>query len=525
MRLVTRDEMREFDRATIEDYGTPSLVLMERAGRGVMQAIHARHPVLSGLRCLVLAGGGNNGGDGLVVARSLRQHGGDVRVIMTAGAAELTPDARVNLERYEAMGGTIGFLESEPDWERLRSEAAHADMIIDALLGTGFRGPLRGPLIDVIEIINASGAEVVAVDVPSGLDADTGNVGVACVESDLTVTLGLAKVGCYVDPGRAYTGAIEVVDIGLAREAIDRVEERFRILDPDLAAALLPARQPGDHKGRFGRLLVVGGSAGLTGAVALAGSGAARAGGGLVTVAVPSSLQDALAAKLTEVMTLGLAETGRRSISVRAVDEILAAAERADAVALGPGMSREPETAELIRHLVGELKGPVVLDADGLNAFEGRLAEMAAIQARLVLTPHVVEMARLIGSDAKAVEAERLRLPARIATTTGHIVLLKGSPSVVAARGEATVLGHLGNPGMATAGAGDVLTGIILGLLGQGVTPYDAAALGMLVHARAGDRAAERLGVRGMLAGDILAETPETLRELAARREPELAVY
>jgi len=525
MRLVTRDEMRELDRATIEDYGTPSLVLMERAGRGVMQAIHARHPVVAGLRCLVLAGRGNNGGDGLVVARSLRQHGGDVSVIMTSAPAELTADARVNLERYEAMGGTIGLLESEADWERLRAEAAHADLIIDALLGTGFRGPLRGTPVDVIEIVNAAGAEVVAVDVPSGLDADTGTVGHACVEADLTVTFGFAKIGCYVDPGRTYTGELEIVDIGLAREAIDQVEERFRILDPDLAAALLPVRHPADHKGRFGRLLVVGGSAGLTGAVALAGSAAARAGGGLVTVAVPSSLQDSLAAKLTEVMTLGLAETGRRSISVRAVDEILGAAKRADAVALGPGMSREPETAELVRHLVREFEGPVVLDADGLNAFEGRLGEMADTRARLILTPHVVEMARLTGSEARQVEGERLRLPARVAASTGHVVLLKGSPSVVAARGEPTVLGHLGNPGMATAGAGDVLTGIILGLLGQGVAPYDAAALGMLVHARAGDRAAERLGVRGMLAGDILSEEPETLRELAARRMPALAVY
>lgn len=519
MRLVTRDEMRELDRVTIEDYGVPGLVLMERAGRGVVRAIHARHPVLAGLRCLVVAGRGNNGGDGFVVARDLRQHGAEVSVFATAPLTELTPDTQVNVARYLAIGGVVGQLKSEADWERLRFAAAHADIIIDALLGTGFRGPVRDQLADVIEIVNAAAAQVVAVDVPSGIDGDTGAVEGACVEADLTVTFGFPKVGCTVDPGRAYVGDLETVDIGLSREAIEKSKEQFRLLDDDLAATLLPARFPGDHKGRFGRLLVIGGSAGLTGAVALAGSGALRAGGGLVTVAVPSSLQDALAAKLTEVMTLGLPETGRRSLSVRAVDEILAAAARADAVALGPGMSRELETAELVRYLVQEIEGPIVLDADGLNAFEERLGALAGTRARIVITPHVGEMARLTGLDPGRVEAARLRLPAQVAAETGQVVLLKGSPSVVAARDEPTVLCDRGNPGMATAGAGDVLTGVILGLLGQGLTPYQAASLGMAVHARAGDRAAERIGMHGMIAGDILAEVPAVLRELSARRQ------
>jgi NAD(P)H-hydrate epimerase len=512
--------MRELDRATIEDHGTPGLVLMERAGQGVVKAIHARCPDLAGIRCLVLAGRGNNGGDGYVVARGLSRHGVDVEVVSTAPPTELSGDARVNFERYEALGRRVRELARAVDWDRLRTAVAEADLIIDGLLGTGFHGRVRGSLVDVIEIVNsAPAAEVVAIDVPSGLDADSGAVDGPCIEADLTVTFGFAKVGCYVDPGRNFVGDLEVVEIGIAPTAVATVEDQFCLLDDTLASSLLPARAAADHKGRFGRLLVVGGSVGLTGAVAMAGTGALRSGGGLVTVAAPASLQPVLAASLTEVMTLPLPETGRRTISVLAVDEILAAAEGADAVALGPGVSREPETAELVRHLVRQIRGPLVLDADGLNAFEGRLDELGQASARLILTPHVGEMARLTGLAPPSVEADRLRLPGRVAEEIGQVVLLKGSPSVVAATGEATVLCDRGNPGMATAGAGDVLTGIILGFLGQGLTPYEAAALGMVVHARAGDHAAGRLGQHGVLAGDILAAVPEVLQDLVAQRD------
>jgi NAD(P)H-hydrate epimerase len=518
MRLVTRDEMRELDRATIEDHGTPGLVLMERAGQGVVRAIRERWLDLSGLRCLVVAGRGNNGGDGYVVARGLKAHGAAVTVFSTARPAELSGDAHTNRERFEAMGSRARSLERETDWMRLGAATGEADVIVDALLGTGFRGAVTGVIARAIEIVNAAGGEVVAVDIPSGLDADTGAANGPCVEADLTVTFGCAKVGCFVDPGRGFTGELQVVDIGIAAAALARLTPTYCLMDGADAAALVPARRRADHKGRFGRLLVIGGSAGLTGAVALAGEGALRAGGGLVTVAVPESLQDILAAKLTEVMTLALPETGRRTISVRAVDAILAAAERADAVAIGPGISRELETAELVRYLVRELARPLVLDADGLNAFSGRLDDLAATTTPLILTPHVVEMARITGIDPQSVETDRLHLPGRIARERGLVVLLKGSPSVVGAPDRPTVLSDRGNPGMATAGSGDVLTGVVLGLLGQGLAPDTAAALGMFVHGRAGDRAALRLGEHGLLAGDILSEVPAALGELVSGR-------
>jgi NAD(P)H-hydrate epimerase len=525
MRLVTRDEMRELDRSTIEDFGTPSLLLMERAGQGVLRAIRDRHPDLAGLVCLIVAGSGNNGGDGFVVARLLREHGADVTVMALAPAAELRPDARTMLARFEALGGRVHVLRGTAGHpaghRRLAAAAEESDLIVDALFGTGFHGELNGLHSEVIAILNearAGGAEVVAIDVPSGLDADTGAVPGGCIEADLTVTLGFAKVGCFLDPGREAVGELEVADLGIPDGAASLVPERYRLLAATEAAELLPPRSRTAHKGRFGRLVVIGGSAGFLGAAGMAGMAALRAGGGLVTIAVPESLEEALAARAAETMTLGLPETGRRTLSIRAVDQVLAAVAEADAVAIGPGLSREPETAELIRYLVGRIACPIVLDADGLNAFAGRLSELQAADGPMILTPHVGEMARLSGRDPVAVEAERLGFPSAVAAATGHVVLLKGSPSLVAAPGRAVVLCERGNPGMATAGAGDVLAGVILGFLGQGLEPYDAAAMGMVVHAAAGDRAADRLGEAGLVAGDILSEIPAVLRRLSTKR-------
>jgi ADP-dependent NAD(P)H-hydrate dehydratase / NAD(P)H-hydrate epimerase len=525
MRLVTRDEMREMDQATI-DMGTPGAALMERAGQGVVRAIRSRYPDLAGMGCVVVAGSGNNGGDGLVAARGLREHGAEVTVFATAPAAAMSADARAHYTRYEALGARVRHLQDEASWRRLRLAIESSDLVLDALLGTGFQGPVRGPLREVIGLVNDAAradAAVVAVDVPSGLDADTGAVANPCVIADLTVTFGFPKVGCYVDPGRGYVGELERVDIGLAAAAVDRIPERYRLLDPDIAAELVPVRARAAHKAAFGRLLVIGGSRGMSGAPALAGMGALRSGAGLVTIAVPATIQDRIATREAEVMTLGLTPTGRGGVSVRAVDEALAAARAADAIAIGPGLSREPETAELVRHLVRAIEKPIVLDADGLNAFAGRLDELAGTRAPLILTPHAGEMARLVGLDPVAVESDRIRLPQSVAAQIGHVVLLKGSPSVVAAPGRPLMLSEHGNPGMATAGAGDVLSGVILGLLGQGLSPYDAAALGMVLHAVAGDHAAHRIGEAGLIAGDIVAEIPRVLELLVRHRTWEVA--
>jgi NAD(P)H-hydrate epimerase len=512
--------MRELDRATIEDHGTPGILLMERAGRGVVRALREALPERANQRVLVVCGKGNNGGDGYVVARELRRRNAQVTVISTTPTAALGGDARTTYQRYLSEGGVVHRLDQGgAAWDRLRREAEDADVIVDALLGPGFHGDLEGDLVDIIEILNASSAFAVSVDVPSGLEADTGQVSLACVLADLTVTFGCAKVGCFVEPGRAHAGRVETVDIGIAAAALDGSEVRFELITEDTASLLVPLRHPTDHKGDCGRVLVIGGSVGMSGAVALAGSAALSAGAGLVTVAAPESLNDALEAQLTEVMTLPLAETGRRGISVRAVDQLLAAAERADAVALGPGMTRDLEPRELVRFLVREIDAPIVLDADGLNAFEGAQDELAAARGRLVLTPHVGEMARLTGTDVRAVESRRLQLPGEVAERTGHVVLLKGSPSVVAAPARPLAIASAGNPGMATAGAGDVLTGIILALIGQGLLPEDAAILGMFVHAEAGDRAARALGIHGMVAGDLLAAVPQAMLGLVRRGE------
>ncbi|MGD8396864.1 MAG: bifunctional ADP-dependent NAD(P)H-hydrate dehydratase/NAD(P)H-hydrate epimerase, partial [Candidatus Eiseniibacteriota bacterium] len=325
MRLVKRQQMRELDRATIEQYGTPGLVLMERAGRGLTAILHREVEKRAGRRVLIVCGKGNNGGDGYVVARELRQRGADVSVFSVAPTSGLRGDARRNLERYQALGGVVHVLDvsrgdggdaggaggaggdggrgdsgrgSSVVWERLRTEAASADILVDAILGTGFQGEVRGELVDVIEIMNSSTAFTVAVDVPSGLDADSGDVSDTCVLADLTVCFGCAKLGCYVEPGRGHAGRVEVVDIGIAYEALEAVDATHELVDAAAGSLLVPFRHPLDHKGDCGRVLVIGGSVGMSGAVSMAGRAALMTGSGLVTVAAPESLNEVLETQL-----------------------------------------------------------------------------------------------------------------------------------------------------------------------------------------------------------------------------------
>ncbi len=516
MRLVTRDQMRALDRAAIEDYGVPGLALMERAGRAVVREMSEFFASRANLRAVVLCGKGNNGGDGYVIARHLRQRGAAVVVFALDDPAQLTGDAYAQMDRYRTLGAPVITLEGDAAWLRLRREVAAADVVVDALVGTGFRGAVEGALLDVCEIVNAHPAFVVAVDVPSGLDADTGAIDPIALLADLTVTFECPKLGCTLEPGRGFVGELRVADIGIPRAALEAQEPTADLIDRRAAALLVPTRHPTDHKGDCGRVLVIGGSAGMTGSVALAARAALATGAGLVTLAVPAPFAAAVDAALPEVMVLAVAETGRGGVSVRATDDLLAAAATVDAVALGPGMTRDLEPAELIRHLVSTIDAPLVLDADGLNAFEGALAELAEAPGALVLTPHVGEFSRLTGIDALAVEADRPRTARFAADTAQQVVLLKGSPTVIASTERPLAVAPAGNPGMATAGAGDVLTGVLAAWLSQGLVPFDAAVLGAFVHGAAGDLAAAERGVHGMMAGDIVDRLPQAIASLVA---------
>jgi ADP-dependent NAD(P)H-hydrate dehydratase / NAD(P)H-hydrate epimerase len=521
MLLLTAEEMRLLDRATIETGHATGVELMERAGAGVVEAMERRYGSLLGHRVLVLCGTGNNGGDGLVAARWLRARGAEVHVGLLGDAARVQGDTLHQLARLTEEGQTVQRVASEADLERLLAARDQWDCALDALLGTGARGAPEGIVaagVQALRRLDDGGTRVVAVDLPTGVNADTGEIARRAVRADLTVTFGEPKRGHFLYPGRAFAGALEVVDIGLARDALDLAATPVHLATAGAMAALLPARDPRAHKTSVGRVLMVGGSVGLTGALALAARAATRAGAGYVQAALPSSVNDVLAVKLTEQMTIPLPETAERTLSMAALEPLLARVASADAVGLGSGLSRHREAAELARRVAAESERPLVLDADGLNAFQGHTDAIARGRAERVLTPHLGEMERLTGIEPAALEARRIDAAREWAQRWRCVLVLKGAPTVTAAADGGATVNPTGNPGLATAGTGDVLTGVIAALLAQGLRPYDAARLGVYVHGMAGDIAAGEKGQQGMNASDVLESLPSALLALARLR-------
>lgn len=499
MKLVTAEQMRALDRRTIEEWGLPGMVLMENAGRAVVQAVAE---LLNGGAgpVVVVAGKGNNGGDGFVVARWLAWAGIEVEVCLLTAGEELTGDAATNYAFATRAGVTI-FEGAER--ELLDDRLDRAALIVDGVLGTGVSGEVRGSAAAAIAAMNAAPAPVVAIDIPSGVHADTGAILGDAVWAHTTVTFALPKVGLYQYPGRERCGQIIVAPIGMARALTeDDALTTNLTLDED-AAWMLPGRVPEMHKGDAGRLLVIAGSAGMTGAAALAGHGAARAGAGLVYIACPQSLNDILEVKCTEVLTRPMPETEARSLALAAEEELAGAAAGVDAVVLGPGLSQHEETAELARRLALRIEAPLLIDADGLNAFAGLAAELADRPGATVLTPHPGEMARLTGLSIGAIGADRLAAARALAEQSGAVVVLKGAGTVTAAPDGEAWVNPTGNEGMASGGMGDVLSGMIGAFLAGGAPALEAAVAGVFYHGRAADLAAQP-GRRGLVASDLL---------------------
>jgi ADP-dependent NAD(P)H-hydrate dehydratase / NAD(P)H-hydrate epimerase len=496
MRLVGSAEMRDIDRAAIDAFGIPSLTLMDRAGSAVADAAVA----LAGPagRFVVVCGGGNNGGDGYVAARLLRSAGRDARVIALVPAERLSPDARAVREQADRAGVPVD--------EGLLApiEAGVGDVVVDAIFGTGLGRPPEGAFAEAIARIDAArvaGARVLAVDVPSGLSADTGRPLGPCVRADRTVTFGFLKRGLVLHPGASLAGEVTVDDIGIPREAARRVPVGCELLTEAEARFLVPPRPPDAHKGDAGRLLVVAGSPGKTGAAHLALTGALRGGVGLVTLAARAEVLPFALAGRPEAMSVSLPGTG--PLGRGDLQALLAAARDVDALAVGPGIPRGPETAELLRALVQRAGKPAVLDADALNALADDAAALRGLGVPLLLTPHPGEMARLCGTTILEVQADRVGLAAAQARAWNATVLLKGARTVVADPDGPPAVVPTGNPGLATGGTGDVLTGLCGALLAGGLPPPAAGRVGAWVHGRAGDLAARRFGERGLVAGDL----------------------
>ncbi|HWR10083.1 NAD(P)H-hydrate dehydratase [Sporomusa sp.] len=510
MKAATASEMRGIDGIAINDYGIPGAVLMENAGVAVVRHLETIMEPLSEQKFCILAGKGNNGGDGYVIARHIANQGGKVKVFLLGEKEAVSGDARVNLDIIELMGIDIIEINNERVWDKVKVTATFADCLVDALLGTGFRGEISGDMAQLIDIINAAGKLVVAVDIPSGVDADTGRIYGKAVRATHTVTLGLPKPGLFLYPGAEYAGELTVADIGIPTAIVAGQDIKQNIIMADMIGKILPRRSPAAHKGMSGRLAVVAGSRGLSGAAAMAAEGALRVGAGLITLAAPASLQDILAVKLTEIMTKPLVETLAGTIGQGAVPEIIELASGNDVLAIGPGLGGQEETLAAVRAVVAAAECPLVIDADALNALVGYTDILVDCSALPVLTPHPGEMARLTGLSIEAVNADRVRVARQAAGEWGSIVVLKGARTVVAFPDGEVYINTSGNAGMATGGTGDALTGIIAGLIAQGLSSHDAAVAGVYVHGLAGDVAAAA-GMVGMAATDLIKAVPAAL--------------
>ncbi len=513
MKLLTAQQMRELDRRAIDEAGIPGMVLMENAGRGAADLLCARFGDLFPGPVLVLCGKGNNGGDGYVLSRYLTNRGWRVRTLILAPREEIAGDAALNLGILTRSGGE---LTSAPDESAIGAAlASQGDvrLAVDALFGTGLTSEVRGHYRQAIDWLNGRNLPVVALDLPSGVDADNGRIHGAAVRAQLTVTFAFPKVGHVIFPGAGCVGELALVDIGIPAAWTEQVPEGVALVDAAAARRLLPARPVTGHKGTFGHLLVLAGSTGKSGAAALAAEGGLRAGAGLVTVAVPRSEQPVLAAKLTEAMTAPLAETGG-AVGLAAWEGLEALWAGKQALALGPGLGTARETTALVRRLVEQCPLPLVVDADGLNALEGHLEGLAAREAFTVLTPHPGEMARLTGRTVAEIEHDRIAAARDFAQAHRVVLVLKGARTVTALPDGQVRINGSGNSGMASGGMGDVLTGLIGGLLAQGLAAPEAAPLGVFLHGLAGDRLADRLGDAGLLATDLLREIPASRNQL-----------
>ena len=487
--------MRDADAWAISAQGIPSLELMEAAGRAVADealAIAAQGPAR------IVCGKGNNAGDGLVAARHLARAGIETEVLLLWPAAELSPDAAANLERYEGRVADVG-----PGG--LGERLAGSGVVVDAIFGTGFEGAPREPVAGAIAAINACGASIVAADIASGVDASTGEVAGAAVRADATVGFHAAKLGHWIAPGKGHRGGLRVAAIGIPDGAPSRAPGG---LIADAVLGLPPKRAPGSTKFTSGQVLVVGGSRGLTGSVCLAAGGAVRAGAGYATVAVPASLETIFEVKLTEVMSRGCGDEDGH-LAPGSAAEVLAAAERAAAVALGPGLGRFDGASELVGEIAAGVRAPLVIDADGLNALAGRLERLRERRAPTVLTPHAGELARLLESDSEAIGARRLKSAREAAERSGAIVVLKGDDSIVAGPAGELAVNGLSSPGLATAGTGDVLTGVAAALLARCEQPFAAVCAAVHAHSRAGRiAAARRACAEAVIASDVIEALP-----------------
>ena len=522
MKLISVAQMREIERRAMEEFTIGGEELMDRAGEGLAEVVERLAEAAGFQQPFVhlIAGRGNNGGDACAAAYYLKQHDVDVELWLAGAKSDIQGDALKQLSRARQAEVPLVELPTMEDWDR--AHALGADIVVDGVLGIGASGPARGPAVGAIQYINACAREalVVALDVPSGLDADTGRAEGEAVRADVTATIGLPKLGLVETSALEYVGTLEVVDIGippaLAAEFPSETEREL-IFRTD-CQALLPRRPRAAHKGRFGHVLLLGGARGYAGAITLAARAASRAGAGLVSVVTPISIAPIVAGAALESMVHGAEETELGSLAADTWKNYCKPLEEnLSAVLIGPGLTREPESLALVRYVLRSCDAPLVLDADALSVLAGQPDWLNKARSPVVITPHPGELAALFGQTVEEVQADRYGMALAAAKFANVTVVLKGAGTLVAEKGQPTAINLTGNPGMATGGAGDVLAGILTALLGQGLAPYDAARLAVYLHGRAGDMVAWRKSQAGLIAGDLVDELPFAFRDISVR--------
>jgi hydroxyethylthiazole kinase-like uncharacterized protein yjeF len=519
MRLVKASEMQEMDRLTIQELGIPGIVLMENAARGVVRIFldHFNPPDRS--HVVLICGPGNNGGDGYVVARYLHERGLKTTVVILSALKKIKGDALTNLEVIKHMDLEILEIPGKDAWIKYRPLVESCDFIIDGLLGTGLNSPVKGLYAQVIEEINSSALPVTSIDIPSGLNADTGQIMGKAIHADLTVTFGFPKIGQLLFPGAALVGRLANIDIGIPEAIAKQVQGNSHLIEPDHFTPLLPFERQDIHKGDRGHLLILSGSTGKTGAASLTALGALRAGAGLVTLGIPASLNAILENKLTEPMTSPLPETADGSLSLKAEKDIIKLMEGKTALALGPGLSTNEETTQLVRQIVSRCPLPMVIDADGLNALSEDPGVLSKCKRKAILTPHPGEMARLTGIETADVQIDRLGTATRFVKKYGCFLVLKGARTLIMEPDGQVYVNPTGNPALSGGGSGDVLTGMIGGFLARGWPMVKSAIGGAYLHGLAADLLAEDMGP-SILAGELLDVIPELTAGLARKEWP-----
>lgn len=512
MKIVTAEQMQSIDRTAIQDRGIPGLELMENAGHGIAHYLReiSEESGVKTRKVVIFCGKGNNGGDGFVVGRYLAEWGADVKFFLLGKKDQVSEDNKANLDKAAAMNLPIHEIANENDFE----VDEDTDLVIDAIFGTGFQGDIRSPIAEIVEKINSFDMPIAAVDCPSGLNTTTGELSKNSIIADFTATLALPKYGQLVYPGREHIGELTVIDIGIPADVIEEKNLDLNLIDEEFIDSHLPHVPEDGHKGLMGKLFIVAGSEGSTGAACMAALSANRAGIGLCYLGIPSSLNDICEVKCTETLTRPLPEVrNRRCLALRGLGEYKGHFDTVDALALGPGIGTHHETKELVKRLMSRITLPTVIDADGLNCFQGDTGPLAESDFPCVITPHPGEMSRLMDAPLKEVVADRLKYARLAAKKLNKVVLHKGAPTYIATPDGQVFLNPTGNIGMAKGGSGDVLTGLIGTLLAKGLSPLAAACCGAYLHGRAGDMCREEISSLGMMPTDMIDMLPEALAE------------